>query len=52
MRTDPITIRFPPDEAELVAEALHRYQPEAPADRMKVARMRDLIDTELGKGKR
>lgn len=47
-----VTIRFEEAEAWLVAEALHRYQPDAPADRLKVARMRDLFEEELGGGKR
>jgi hypothetical protein len=47
-----MTIRFDEAEAWLVAEALHRYQPDAPADRLKVARMRDLIEEELGGKKR
>lgn len=47
-----VTIRFDEPEAWLVAEALHAFQPAAPADRLKVARMRDLIETELGGAKR
>ena len=47
-----ITIRFDHSEAWLVAEALDKFQPEAPADRVKVKRMRDLIDEELGGGRK
>lgn len=43
-----VTIRFDESEAWLVAEALHAFQPSAPADRLKVVRMRDLIEGELG----
>jgi hypothetical protein len=48
----PITIRFEEAEAWLVAEALHAFQPATPADRLKVKRMRDLIEAELGGSKR
>jgi hypothetical protein len=50
MRT--VTIRFEEPEAWLVAEALHHFQPSAPTDRLKVKRMRDLIENELGGPKR
>lgn len=45
-------IRFEEPEAWLVAEALNAFQPNAPADRLKVVRMRDLIEEELGGSKR
>lgn len=50
MRT--ITIRFDESEAWLVAEALAKYQPDAPADRIKVKQMVDLFDEELGGGRK
>jgi hypothetical protein len=43
-----VTIRFDEQEAWLVAEALHAFKPSAPIDRLKVVRMRDLIEDELG----
>jgi hypothetical protein len=46
--TRTVTIRFDEAEAWLVAEALHHFQPAAPADRLRLTRMRDLIETELG----
>jgi hypothetical protein len=46
-RFPDIAIRFSYDEAQLVVEALSRYQPEAPADRIKVKAMRDLMEGEL-----
>jgi hypothetical protein len=50
MRT--VTVKFDEAEAWLVAEALHQFQPSAPTDRLKVVRMRDLIEEELGGKKR
>lgn len=47
-----VTIRFDEPEAWLVAEALHAFQPAAPTDRLKVTRMRDLIENELGGSRR
>lgn len=52
MRGDQIIIRFERPELDLLAEALARYQPDAPADRIKVKRMLELIDEELGGGRR
>lgn len=47
-----VVIRFDEPEAWLVAEALNAFQPSAPTDRLKVTRMRDLIENELGGSKR
>lgn len=47
-----VTIKFDEPEAWLVAEALHTFQPSAPADRLKAVRIRDLIETELGGSRR
>jgi hypothetical protein len=43
-----LTVRFEEAEAWLVVEALTRFRPDAPADVIKVKRMRDLIEEELG----
>lgn len=52
MRRDPITVRFEREEAEIVAQALHQFQTDEPAHRLRAVKMRDLIDGELGKVKR
>jgi hypothetical protein len=52
MKNRQVTIRFDEPEAWLVAEALHNFQPSSPTDRLKVTRMRDLIEGELGGTKR
>lgn len=49
-RFPPITVRFDYGEAQLLAEALRAYQPPAPSDRLKVVRMRELIEGELEGG--
>lgn len=50
MRT--VTIKFDEPEAWLVAEALSAFQPAAPSDRLKVVKMRDLIEGELSGGRK
>lgn len=52
MRKEPIVISFSPEEADIVAEALNQFQSDKPAERLKAVRMRDLIDGELGKGRK
>jgi hypothetical protein len=47
-----LAIKFDEPELWLLVEALSRFQPEAPADRLKVVRMRDLIENELTGGGR
>lgn len=47
-----VGLKMDESEAWLVAEALHRFQPDAPADKLKVKRMRDLIENELGGSRR
>lgn len=50
MRT--VTIRMDEPEAWLVAEALSKFDPAAPVDKLRAVRMRDLIEEELGGKKR
>lgn len=47
-----MTVKFDEPEAWLVAEALSKFQPASPVDRLRVVRMRDLLESELGGAKR
>jgi hypothetical protein len=46
-RFPPITVRFEYGEAQLLVEALRAYQPPAASDRLKVVRMREVIEAGL-----